>query len=81
MSEENGLIEVEHDNMMLSKELIEVYKKRISDLEAENIELRARLKNSPVYVIPIPNPNKPRVRTTSELKTLLETRSIPKVGE
>ena len=74
----SDIIEVEHDNLILSKELIDVYKKRIEDLENEVRELKLQIKATPIYVIP-QEPPRPRIRTFSELKTLLEVKSIPKV--
>lgn len=72
-------IEVEHENLVLSKELIDIYKKRISELENEVRELKSKLSDAPIYIMP-QDPPKPRIRTVSELKTLLEIKSVPKVS-
>jgi len=73
MSKNLPIQEVEHENLVLSQELISIYKKRISELENEIIELKSRLSLVPINLPPVPM--KRKVATISELSQILEDRS------
>jgi hypothetical protein len=65
--------EVEHDNLLLGQKLIEVYEQRIALLEEENRDLRSKLTSIPLPITHIPI--RRVIRTTSELRDILESRS------
>lgn len=65
--------EVEHDNLILGQKLIDVYEKRIALLEEENRDLRSKLTSIPLPITHIPI--RRVIRTTSELRDILESRS------
>ena len=64
--------EVEHENMVLSKELIDILKNRIKELEEENQGLKAIIATRPITEQPKVIH---KVATITELRTLLEAKS------
>jgi len=71
--------EVEHENLILGQELISLYKKKISELESEILQLKSLLSQSPIPVNSTPTRRK--IGTISELREILETRSSKVVGK
>jgi len=71
--------EVEHENLILGNELITLYKKKISELEIEIIQLKSLLSQAPVPLTLTPTRRK--IGTVSELREILETRSSKVVGK
>jgi len=70
--------EVEHENLILGQELISLYKKRISELETEILQLKSLLSQAPIPLSSAPTRRK--IGTVSELRELLETRSSKVMG-
>lgn len=73
------VIEVEHENLILGKKLIDMYEERIKALENEVNELKLKIYQPPVKSYPVPH--KHRLRTTSELIRALELRSLRSIGK
>jgi len=71
--------EVEHENLVLAQELVNLYKKKISELESEILNLKSLLNQAPISVGPVQTRRK--VGTISELREILETRSSKVVGK
>jgi hypothetical protein len=71
--------EVEHENLVLAQELVNLYKKKISELESEILNLKSLLNQAPIPVGPVQTRRK--VGTISELREILETRSSKVVGK
>lgn len=78
MDSNTKVIEVEHENQVLGKKLIELYEERIKRLEEENRVLQTKVYQVPVTITPVGNP-KPKVRTMTELVKILEDRSAKSI--
>jgi len=75
---DNPIQEIEHENLILGKKLIELYEDQIATLKAENETLKAQLTTVPTQYNPISI--KPTLRTLSQIRHVLERNSSKALG-